>query len=579
MNPREWLDRLAPDLVATLLRFPLASLLIACTTVAVLIAISNPGDLPEDIWVRIVGGLATGSVFAVAGAIFAESRPEARWTRVVLAYAVPVLAVGAFQVSDTNWVVPWAFPAISILWLSVSGFTSIGIGAGRDVQQERFWWFNHQAAATAFIAIVSFGLIALGLMAIERSLSVLFGLDASDVFYRWVLPIIGFLFTPLYWLATIPRLSNFDGRSLREPDFIARAIGFLGQFVLTPLLLAYALILLAYTVQIVLTQTLPQGVLGWMVLGFVTTGAATWLLVYPPFMRERFLVRILRGWWFWLTIIPLALYALAVGVRIDAYGLTPERMVLVAGGLWAALLTVVFLSGRGDIRLIPGLAALILLVFSVGPWNLESLPRWTQGVALDALLTSGGVTGPDSKPAWSTTEGERAVGAMSVLLGTDNGRADIKRIFADHGVSYEPGRDLDLLGLGPDENPPDTYSLGRNFTQPLEVSATPYFVGRLSTSAAGTEELGGLAFALNTGALTVTARSGASVKVDLKSWVGRDAGADLNNAVIDFELDGTRYRYLIDLATVAPQANGEREVTYLDGTLFADKALAAKPTP
>ncbi len=40
-----------------------------------------------------------------------------------------------------------------------------------------------------------------------------------------------------------------------------------------PLLLIYAAILLAYTAQIVVTRALPQGMIGWMVLGFVVTGA------------------------------------------------------------------------------------------------------------------------------------------------------------------------------------------------------------------------------------------------------------------------------------------------------------------
>jgi hypothetical protein len=49
-----------------------------------------------------------------------------------------------------------------------------------------------------------------------------------------------------------------------------------------PLLVIYALILLAYAAQIAITQKLPQGMIGWMVLGFVVTGAATWLIVHPP---------------------------------------------------------------------------------------------------------------------------------------------------------------------------------------------------------------------------------------------------------------------------------------------------------
>src|SRR5690606_18803673 len=144
-----------------------------------------------------------------------------------------------------------------------------------------------------------------GMVAIERSLSVLFGLEASDLFYRWVLPFTGLFLTPVYWLSTLPRVANVPPSETENADFTSTAIGFLGQFILVPLLLIYAAILLAYTVQIVITRELPQGMIGWMVLGFVVTGAGTWLVLHPRFMREKPLVRLFRRLWFWLTLVPL----------------------------------------------------------------------------------------------------------------------------------------------------------------------------------------------------------------------------------------------------------------------------------
>ena len=89
----------------------------------------------------------------------------------------------------------------------------------------------------------------------------------------------------------------------------------IGKFILIPLLLAYAAILLVYAVQIVITRQLPEGMLGWMVLGFVTAGAGAWLVLHPEFLRDSIIVRFFRRWWFWLTIVPLILYFVAVQVR------------------------------------------------------------------------------------------------------------------------------------------------------------------------------------------------------------------------------------------------------------------------
>lgn len=574
MHLRDWIDRLAPDLLTTLRRFPLASLLILLTTVAVLVVVNEQISLTDEFWWRIVGGLASGAVFAVAGSLFNESRPRTGLAGIVIGYVLPLLAVAAFQVSDANWFVPWALPVISVLWLSVSAFTERG--PDRALQQDKFWWLNQQAAVTALIAGVAFLLVALGIAAIERSLSILFGLETSDLFYRWVLPIIGFLFTPIYWLATIRRLDAFDARALQEPDIVATATGFLGQFVLTPLLLAYALILLAYTLQIVLTQSLPEGMLGWMVLGFVTTGAATWLLLHPAFMRERLLVRVFRRWWFWLTVIPLGLYALAVMVRVDAYGLTPERMMLMAGGIWAALLTVIFLIGRGDIRLIPALAGVILLVFSIGPWNMDSLSRASQAASLDALLAREGVTGPDTKPQWSGAEAARATGAMAFLLQSEAGRANLEQVLASHGVTYEAGqRNLDMFdGLGPSDQVNGStvfLSLARPPTQAVDVGGTPYFLGRQAIYVDVPATSGALTFALSAKVLTIISISpGESVSVDLVGWLKGNTGNELADPVLSFSLGGIAYRYVLDTATVASAPDGGRSLTYLEGTLFAD---------
>src|SRR5690606_31332160 len=161
---------------------------------------------------------------------------------------------------------------------------------------------------------------------------------------RWVVPVVlGFL-VPFYWLATLPRLADHDPLQLERPDVVATAGGFAAQFIAAPLLLIYATILHAYAVQIAATQSLPQGLLGWMVLGFVVAGAAAWLVLHPPFLRERPVPRLFRRFWFWLTLIPLVLLAVAIFVRLDAYGLTMERVLVALGGLWAALLAVVFLA-------------------------------------------------------------------------------------------------------------------------------------------------------------------------------------------------------------------------------------------
>ena len=52
------------------------------------------------------------------------------------------------------------------------------------------------------------------------------------------------------------------------------------------MLIAYAAILFAYTAEIVFTRQLPKGLLGWMVIGFTTTGAGSRTASGPPRLPE-----------------------------------------------------------------------------------------------------------------------------------------------------------------------------------------------------------------------------------------------------------------------------------------------------
>jgi hypothetical protein len=582
MSLRTWLEQHAPDFVETGRRFPFAILLAAATTAVALFVINNSAASGEETWYRAAAGLATAAVLAVAGVFFAESRPQAIGLKLVLKYLVPLAVAGLFLIRDGFWVFPWLLLPVSILWLSVSPFTHIGRGPERETQQNLFWWVNHQAVATAAIAAAAFLIVAIGLGAIERSLALLFGLDVSVVFYRWVLPVTGLFLTPVYWLSTLPRVETAPRAEIENPDFTATAVGFLGQFILVPLLLVYAAILLAYTAQIVITGQLPQGTIGWMVLGFVVAGAGCWLVLHPPFMRNRPLVRVFRRIWFWLTLIPLALFFYAVQVRLGAYGFTPERMLLLAGGTWASVLALVFLLRRGDVRLIPALAGAILLVLSVGPWNLENLPNSQQAARLEALLVQPGANGASFPPAWTSEQTAEAGSAMAFLSATESGRARLTTILQPYGLDYSAPFDsvssvIAEIGYTwpvSDGSTPTTIYLRRAYaTQPVDVSATPILIGPLSAYAGGRISDLGIDIATNSTTITVS-RNSQIVVLELARWLARQPMADgeIVEPWLDFPLDGTNYRIVVDSISLDRTIEGLPTFYNLYGMLFASAA-------
>lgn len=586
---KTWLEALSPDFAATLRRFPFVIALALCGAVLMTLGTNAIEPFTGAYWGRVFIGIASAAGFALGGALFAESRPQNRRWAFVLKYLVPLVAIGLAAIEGPNAISIFSLLPLAGLWASVAGFTRWG-GGERAQEERRFWWFNHQAIATACIAIVAFAVIAVGLFAIERAVATLFSFAGNQLLFRWVLPVVGAFLTPVYWLSTLPRLEDYREETITQPDMLALATGFLGQFVLVPLLLIYGVILLAYAGQIAFTQTLPRGVISWMVLGFVIVGAATWLVLYPPFMRSRLLVRAFLRSWFWLTLIPLGLFALAIWVRVDAYGLTPERVMLVGGGVWAIAVTLVFLAGRGDIRLIPGLAAVILVPLTIGPLNIDSWPRLEQASRLDAAMDRAGVTSPTATAQWSATDAEIARSAATYLY-YYQGRETLLAVLSEHqvpittsGPDYSLETTFVLMKL-PDAAPLETYiydSVSRLRQMPADVTATPFFLDRVSLSPSVAVNIDGLNLQLTQSGDFSVRVAGATTPpmiVPLADWTASARPPYFAETAIDFTVNGMRYRYVADFATIQELPDFPefgRHVTYLDGYLYRS---VGGPTP
>jgi hypothetical protein len=139
------------------------------------------------------------------------------------------------------------------------------------------------------------------------------------------------------------------------------------QFVLLPLVVIYLGILYAYAVRIVIDQAWPQGLVSWLVFGFAIAGILAFLLLWP--LRSASGTRWVRTFTrlFYVALLPLIfLEAAALYKRVDAYGFTEERIVLLVLTLWLAGITLAGLVTSGRmIRLIPASLVVVLVLITV----------------------------------------------------------------------------------------------------------------------------------------------------------------------------------------------------------------------
>lgn len=582
MNLQQTVYFLSPDLARVLRRFPLAILFAAIATAVALTVTNTLVRISEEDALRLFAGATTGFVLALAGRLFAESRPEMKWAGIVLSFLLPPAAALLFAVRSTEWLALPVVPAAAVMWLSVSAFTRIGTGDERREIENRFWWLNQRAVISGGIAIAASAVLLIGLLAVDRSLDLLFGISIWHFLVDWVLPVVFCFLAPVYWLSVLPRLDDFDATTLVKPDFLTGAIGFVGLIILTPLLFVYSLILVAYAVQIALTQTLPVGVLGWLVLAFVVTGAANWLILHPAFIRDRWLSRFYLRAWFWATVLPLVLFALGLSVRITAYGLTPERMLLIAGGVWAVVLTLFYLlpGQRGDIRLVPGLAGLAFVLLSFGPFNLLNAPVADQAHRFETALTAARQEGG---AGWTPELSAQANGAADYLKWDEAGAARLRDSLARHGFSIKEdaiaSTDIaTLIGQPPvARDEPLSETLTRTVFRVDPVADVPFLLGEVSVypgDKPGAQASLELWLDQTILIAAETGTGGLRSETDLTSWLaGQGSGATISEPAIDFILGERRYRLIARVMQVDHQKqNAPAGISFLTGWLFSDRA-------
>ncbi|MEO8760300.1 MAG: DUF4153 domain-containing protein, partial [Bacteroidia bacterium] len=247
-----------------------------------------------------------------------------------------------------------------------------------------FWQFNKALFLRLFIAIIYSGTLYLGICLALFSIDKLFNISIDYKIYFRVWMIIAGVFNTWFFLSGVPK--NLE--ELESSDDYPKGLKIFTQYILLPLVTLYLFILYAYTFKIIFTQNLPQGWVSYLVIGFSVLGILALLLVHP--------IRNLEGnkWihafskWFYGALYPLViLLFVAIGTRIDDYGITEKRYFIIVLAIWLAGISTYFLfSKKANIKYIPITLCVIALLGSFGPWGAFSVSKKSQFTILENVL-------------------------------------------------------------------------------------------------------------------------------------------------------------------------------------------------
>ena len=268
----------------------------------------------------VIAGAAAAFIASGSAHFFAEGRGFSRGTGILISFAAAVIAaaLGYFtKIFDTN---------LLFLFAGLVPVLMIAPYLKDNAKQGAIWLFNLRFGLAALLAVIVAALFAAGLSAIVEALNFLFDAGIDSNLHEHIWGTAASLIAPIYGLSLMPRdLDEEVDIASQKDTLLARGVSVLVNYVLVPVIVVYALILHAYAVKIVLEQNLPKGQIATMVTIFALGGTGAWLVAWP--WREagtRALRWFMRGW-FWLTIVPAVLLAIAIWRRITDYGITPDR--------------------------------------------------------------------------------------------------------------------------------------------------------------------------------------------------------------------------------------------------------------
>lgn len=214
-----------------------------------------------------------------------------------------------------------------------------------------------------FFGLVISGLLYTAVMAVLTSFFYIFNIDHSYKVYLHILQFIGFFITPQVCCTLISQGEGEEENGESEPAKVLRLIL---NYILSPAIIAYTVILYAYFIKIVFTWDLPKGGVAWMVMGFVTASLVGYLAQYV--LKKRYF-----DWFYqqltWITLPPIIMYWVGSIYRIRIYSFTESRFYLLVAGVLMTLFVVMLLWKRSRrfqwMALILG-AAIIIFTYIPG---------------------------------------------------------------------------------------------------------------------------------------------------------------------------------------------------------------------
>ena len=279
-----------------------------------------------------------------------SARMESAVNSDILWFFVPLVALSFWLHRVNRWVylasfflfLPlMAFDLKPFLWTYGFAFTYVLAGillvvGNRRLDNRSFAAHALHVVTQMFFGLFITGILNLAVVAIVASFFYIFGIEEPKHLYEHIIQFIWFVLAPQVCCTLIRQ--NED--EVTEPFKVLRLIL---NFILSPAVIIYTVILYTYFIKIAFEWDLPKGGVAWMVMGFITVALV-------GRMAQSILSKRYYDWFYnrftLIAIPPLIMYWIGSIYRICLYSFTESRFYLMVAGVLMTLFVLMLWKKR-----------------------------------------------------------------------------------------------------------------------------------------------------------------------------------------------------------------------------------------
>ena len=400
-NLKEKIRGLADTIKRGIERFPLTVVFaLALTVCAMIIEYKGYHGIGKDWRFFMLWYPATGIALSLSLSLWLEEhKGKLGYLLAVILIHIAWVAVSVFLMRNYDMLgyAPYTYVIVALIATLI--LSLLVLSFFRDKTDVAFWNFSlHSIGATATAFIVS-GIVCGGLELLVVGIDKLFGVFVGSHCYSNIAILCFCLLAPVLVIQGVPGgADKHDGEPIDMPRLIENSVTML----FTPIAIAYFITLYCYVVKILFTWQLPDGWVSWLVTASMMAMVLLFMMVYPYRDKaaqsssgwNKMAVRFITNRMPVLMLPLLLLMSIGIARRLSDYGITIQRIYLVAFNLWCyAVCLILIIRRKASIMWIPVSFILLFAIMTLLPVNVSTCVKKNLTTKVTAALQENGWNG------------------------------------------------------------------------------------------------------------------------------------------------------------------------------------------